>query len=165
MLSSNNKYNTNRGIRKRINISMATDLYKTIKITPKRDKKPPVAQKAYRGFSTVNPENNSFQQFDVSLIKQNLLNHLNIRQGEKLSDPRFGCIIWDALYEPLTAQLKDAITANVTNIVNYDPRTRAASVQVSEYESGLQIECTLMYLDYNISEQLKLQFDKSVGLS
>jgi hypothetical protein len=23
----------------------------------------------------------------------------------------------------------------------------------------------LMYLDYNISEQLKLQFDKSVGLS
>ena len=110
-------------------------------------------------------DNNSFQQFDVSLIKQNLLNHLNIRQGEKLSDPRFGCIIWDALYEPLTAQLKDAITANVTNIVNYDPRTRAAGVQVSEYESGLQIECTLMYLDYNISEQLKLQFDKSVGLS
>ena len=98
------------------------------------------------------------------MIKQNLLNHLNIRQGEKLSDPTFGCIIWEALYEPLTTQLKEAITANVTNIVNYDPRTRATGVQVSEYESGLQIECTLMYLDYNISEQLRLQFDKSVGL-
>jgi phage baseplate assembly protein W len=93
-----------------------------------------------------------------------LLNHLNIRQGEKLSDPTFGCIIWEALYEPLTTRLKDAITSNVTNIVNYDPRTRATGVQVSEYESGLQIECTLMYLDYNISEQLRLQFDKSVGL-
>ena len=115
---------------------MATDLYKTIKITPKREKAPPVKQKAYRGFSTVNPESTTFQQFDIGLIKQNLLNHFNIRQGEKLSDPKFGCIIWDALYEPLTTELKDAITTNVTNIVNYDPRTRASGVQVSEYESA-----------------------------
>jgi len=144
---------------------MATDLYKTIKITPKREKAPPVKQKAYRGFSTVNPESTTFQQFDIGLIKQNLLNHFNIRQGEKLSDPKFGCIIWDALYEPLTTELKDAITTNVTNIVNYDPRTRASGVQVSEYESGLQIEATITYRDYNISENLRMQFDKDVGLA
>ena len=144
---------------------MATDLYKTIKITPKREKAPPVKQKAYRGFSTVNPESTTFQQFDIGLIKQNLLNHFNIRQGEKLSDPKFGCIIWDALYEPLTTELKNAITTNVTNIVNYDPRTRASGVQVSEYESGLQIEATITYRDYNISENLRMQFDKDVGLA
>ena len=144
---------------------MATDLYKTIKITPKRENAPPVKQKAYRGFSTVNPESTTFQQFDIGLIKQNLLNHFNIRQGEKLSDPKFGCIIWDALYEPLTTELKDAITTNVTNIVNYDPRTRASGVQVSEYESGLQIEATITYRDYNISENLRMQFDKDVGLA
>ena len=144
---------------------MVHDLYKTIKITPRKDPSPPVKQKAYRGFSTVNPENTSFQQFDIGLIKQNLLNHFNIRQGEKLSNPAFGCIIWDALYEPLTNTLKDAITTNVTNIVNYDPRTRASSVQVSEYESGLQIECTITYKDYNISENLKMQFDKDIGLA
>ena len=144
---------------------MATDLYKTIKITPKREKASPVKQKAYRGFSTVNPESTTFQQFDIGLIKQNLLNHFNIRQGEKLSDPKFGCIIWDALYEPLTTELKDAITTNVTNIVNYDPRTRASGVQVSEYESGLQIEATITYRDYNISENLRMQFDKDVGLA
>ena len=143
---------------------MAKELYKEITLTQPKNPQPPVKQKAYR-FSTVNVENNAFQLFDLSLIKQDLINHFNIRQGEKLSDPTFGCIIWDALYEPLTTQLKDAITENVTNIVNYDPRTRATGVQVSEYESGLQIECTLMYLDYNISEQLRLQFDKSVGLS
>tara|TARA_B100001057_G_scaffold134068_1_gene133502 strand:+ start:2052 stop:2486 length:435 start_codon:yes stop_codon:yes gene_type:complete len=144
---------------------MATDLYKQIKITPKKEKKNPIRSKTYRGFSTVNPENSSFQQYDIALIKQNLLNHLHIRQGEKLSDPTFGCIIWEALYEPLTTRLKEAITANVTNIVNYDPRTRASGVQVSEFESGLQVECTLTYLDYNISEQLKMQFDKNVGLA
>ena len=144
---------------------MANDLYKTIKVASQKQSKPPVKQKAYRGFSTVNAENTSFQQFDVALIKQNLLNHFNIRQGEKVSDPTFGCIIWDAIFEPLTTELKDAITTNVTNIVNYDPRTRASSVQVSEFESGLQIECTITDLDYNISEQLRLQFDKNVGLT
>ena len=141
------------------------DLYKEIKITPQRTPKPPVKQKAYRGFSTINPENSSFQLFDIGLIKQDLINHFQIRQGEKLSDPTFGCIIWDAMYEPLTPILRDAITRNVTNIVNYDLRVRASGVNVSEFESGLQVECTLTYLDYNISEQLRIQFDKDIGIS
>ena len=140
------------------------DLYKEIKITPQRKPKPPIKQKAYRGFSTINPENSSFQLFDIGLIKQDLINHFQIRQGEKLSDPTFGCIIWDAMYEPLTPILRDAITRNVTNIVNYDPRVRASGVNVSEFESGLQVECTLTYLDYNISEQLRIQFDKDIGI-
>lgn len=138
------------------------DLYKEIKVKTAKKPSPPVAQKSYRGFSTVNPENNSFQTYDLSLIKQDLINHFQIRQGEKLSDPTFGCIIWDALFEPLTEELKEAITTNVTAIVNYDPRTTASAVQVSEYEAGLQIECTITYVQYNISEQLRLQFDKDM---
>ena len=62
-------------------------------------------------------------------------------------------------------ELKEAIATNVTGIVNYDPRTSASGVQVSEYESGIQIECTLKYLQYNISENVKLNFDKANGLS
>ena len=52
---------------------MAQNLYKEITITPKRKPKPPVAQKAYRGFSTVNEENSSFQMYDLNLIKQDLI--------------------------------------------------------------------------------------------
>ena len=141
------------------------DLYKEIKIKGEKAPKPPVAQKSYRGFSTVNPDTTSFQQYDLALIKQDLINHFNIRQGEKLSNPEFGCIIWEALFEPLTTELKEAIATNVTGIVNYDPRTSASGVQVSEYESGIQIECTLKYLQYNISENVKLNFDKANGLS
>tara|TARA_Y200000002_G_scaffold136879_1_gene112842 strand:+ start:9329 stop:9763 length:435 start_codon:yes stop_codon:yes gene_type:complete len=143
---------------------MAKELYKEITLTQPKNPQPPVKQKAYRGFSTVNVENNAFQLFDLSLIKQDLINHFNIRQGEKLSDPTFGCIIWDALFEPLTEELKDAIVQNVTGIVNSDPRTAASEVKVNEFESGLQIECTLRYLTYNISENLRLQFDKNNGL-
>ena len=81
-----------------------------------------------------------------------------------MSNPEFGTIIWDALFEPLTDVLKDAIVKNVTRIINTDPRTSASEVQVTEFEQGLQIECTLTYLTYNISEQLRLKFDKDTGI-
>ena len=118
---------------------------------------------SYRGLSTVNPENSSFTLYDISLIKQDLINHFHIRQGEKLSNPEFGTIIWDALFEPLTEQLKDAIASNVQTIINDDPRTNAEGIIVDEYEKGIQVECTLTYLPYNISETLRLTFDEEAG--
>ena len=92
-----------------------------------------------------------------------VLNHFHIRQGEKLSDPEFGTIIWDVLFDPLTEQLKEAIVENVTTIVNYDPRVQVTNVSIDQYESGLQIEVDLTYLPYNISENLRLQFDQNSG--
>ena len=91
------------------------------------------------------------------------LNHFHIRQGEKLSDPEFGTIIWDVLFDPLTEQLKEAIVENVTTIVNYDPRVQVTNVSIDQYESGLQIEVDLTYLPYNISENLRLQFEQNAG--
>ena len=119
----------------------------------------------YRGMSTVNPDNNTVSLYDISLIKQDLINHFHIRQGEKLSNPEFGTIIWDALFEPFTDDLKEAIAANVTEIVNYDPRVQAEDIRVTSYESGIQIEMQLTYLPYNISEKLRLDFDESAGLT
>ena len=68
---------------------MAKELYKEITLSQPKSPKPPVKQKAYRGFSTVNPESDTFLLYDLGLIKQDLINHFNIRQGEKLSDPTF----------------------------------------------------------------------------
>ena len=109
----------------------------------------------YRGLSTVNP--------DIALIKQDLINHFHIRQGEKLSNPEFGTIIWDALFEPLTDTLRDAITNNVTQIINNDPRTNVDSILIDQYEKGIQIECTITYLPFNISETLRMRFDEDAG--
>ena len=80
-------------------------------------------------------------------------------------NPEFGTIIWDALFEPFTDDLKEAIARNVTTIVNYDPRIQADAIAVSSYESGIQIQLELTYLPYNISEKLRLDFDESAGLT
>jgi len=139
-------------------------LYKDIVVKSKKTFTDPVGPRAYRGISTVNPNVNSFNLYDIALIKQDLLNHFHIRQGEKLENPQFGTIIWDALFEPLTEDMKQAIIQNVTEIINYDPRVQVNAVTVDTYESGIQIECDLTYLPYNISENLRLKFDENNGL-
>ena len=117
--------------------------------------------RAYRGFSTVNENTEGYALYDFELIKQDIINHFHIRQGEKLSDPKFGTIIWDVLFEPFTDAIKQAIIKNVTDIVNYDPRVSVQQILVDTYESGITVDCTISYLPYNISEQLQFRFDQS----
>jgi phage baseplate assembly protein W len=139
-------------------------LYK--EITVKSNKRPDygVGEKTYRGFSTVNPDNIGYQLYDIQIIKQDIINHFHIRQGELLSNPNFGTIIWDTLYEPLTERLKEVIAENVSTIINYDPRVSVVSVSIDQYESGIQIDTTLSFLPYNISENMQLTFDQNNGL-
>ena len=139
-------------------------LYKETVVAGKEFKTQPPSQKMYRGISTVNEANSSFALYDIGLIKQDLLNHFHIRQGEKLENPEFGTIIRDILFDPLTDEVEVALKNNVQQIVDSDPRIRATAIVVTPFESGIQIEIELEYLKYNISERLKLTFDQNNGL-
>jgi phage baseplate assembly protein W len=118
----------------------------------------------YRGFSTVNTNSENYVLYDFDLIKQDLINHFYIRQGERLMQPNFGTIIWSLLFEPLTDQIKDIILQNVNEILNHDPRVQATNVLITPYDTGLQIEATLKYVPYNIQQNLQLKFDQANGL-
>lgn len=122
------------------------------------------ASKMYKGFSSVNRNSENFTLYDFDLIKQDLINHFHIRQGERLMQPNFGTIIWSLLFEPLTEQLKDLILQNVNEILNHDPRVQASNVVITPYDTGLQIEATLKYTPYNIQQNLQLKFDQTNGL-
>ena len=139
-------------------------LYKQIEVKSNTKHKVPPTQRSYKGISTANPNNTSFTLHDIALIKQDIINHFHISQGEKLENPEFGTIIWDAIHDPLTDDLKEAIGKNVTDIVNYDPRVQVNDVVVTAYESGLQVECDLTYLPYNITESMRMKFDEEAGL-
>ena len=69
----------------------------------------------YRGFTTINVAK-KFRLVDFDLVKQDLINHFNIKKGEKLMQPNFGSIIWNCLYEPLTPEVKAAITSSTCNL-------------------------------------------------
>src|SRR6056300_489531 len=139
-------------------------LYKEIQVKSNKRPSAPVQSRAYKGISTVNADNDSFNLYDIALIKQDIINHFHIRVGEKLENPSFGTIIWDVLFEPMTDSLKQAIANNVTAIINYDPRVQVEQVTVDTYESGIMIECTLTYLPYNISESMRMKFDEDSSI-
>jgi phage baseplate assembly protein W len=145
--------------------TLEKNLYKRVTVQSSNKKETVISGRAYRGISTANPDNTSVRLYDLALIKQDIINHFHIRQGEKLENPEFGTIIWDVLFDPLTDDLKQAISDNVTEIINYDPRVQVNQVTVDSYEQGLQIEVDLTYLPYNISESMRLQFDENNNIN
>lgn len=116
----------------------------------------------YRGFSTIN-QLKKFRLTDLDLIKRDLLNHFSIRKGEKLMNPDFGSIIWNTLFEPLTADVKALIVSDIQRVVSYDPRVRIDNVLVDQFDYGLQIQLELTFLPDNLSDVLSLQFNRELN--
>jgi phage baseplate assembly protein W len=113
----------------------------------------------YSGFSTYN-RLRKFTLTDFDLVRQDLFNHFSIRKGEKLMNPKFGTIIWDLLFEPLTDNIRDLITDDIKTIVQYDPRIAADNVVITEYDRGIQIELELRYVLTNQSSAMALKFER-----
>jgi len=118
----------------------------------------------YKGFSTVNSSNISSQLFDFDLIKQNILNHFNTKKGERVMNPQFGTIIWDLIFEPLTEQVRDLLTNDITTICNFDPRVAPLEIKINEYDQGYLVEISLLMKSTDERSTLRLAFDQSVGL-
>jgi len=113
----------------------------------------------YNGFSTVN-KSKKFRLSDFDLAKQDLINHLHIRKGEKLMNPNFGTIIWGMLFEQMTPDVKQAITDDLQKIVSYDPRLIIDTVNIVEYEHGIQVSLDLTFSPTNQSDQMLINFER-----
>lgn len=115
---------------------------------------------AYRGFNSKNTKN-GFKQYDVELIKQDLLNHFQIRKGQKLMNPQFGTDIWDMVFEPMTDANMELIKEDVKAIVNRDPRIIVNDVLIDSTEKGIRVDVELTFIQLNITEQLSLSFNRN----
>lgn len=114
----------------------------------------------FKGFSSKS-SNSNYKLYDFELIKQDLMNRFSIRKGERVENPEFGTIIYDALFEPLTDALKEAIAEDVANNLNADPRISTQEILVSESQQGISVQATITYVPYNITEKLLLNFDEN----
>ena len=115
-----------------------------------------------KGFSTHNKNfSNRYTMSGFELAKQDLLNHFNIRKGEKLFNPEFGSIIWDSLYEPLTDAIITSIEENIQDIVAYDQRIETDGIVVEQYENGLLVEMALNYIPEAKVERILFDFSQN----
>jgi phage baseplate assembly protein W len=116
----------------------------------------------YKGFSTID-QTKKFRLTDFELIKRDLLNHFAIRKGEKLMNAEFGSIIWNLLFEPLTADVKALIVGDINRIIASDPRIRVDDVLVDQLDMGLQIQVELTILPDNYSDIINLTFNRELN--
>ena len=114
----------------------------------------------FKGFSS-RAERQNFKVYDFECAKQDLINRLSIRKGERVENPEFGTIIYDALFEPLTNSLKEQITQDLTDNMNADSRISTDDILVTQSENGIAIQASLTYNPLNITEKLRFTFDEN----
>jgi phage baseplate assembly protein W len=141
--------------------------YKSLELTPTQYNAGYTDQTSqfYRGFSTIDSTANDVRLYDNALIKQDILNQFQIRRGERVMMPKFGTVIWDMLYEPLTDTAKSLIQKDVTRICTSDPRVTCQQIDIVQSEYGFLLEITLIYVNSNQSDTIKLNFNKETGLN
>ena len=114
----------------------------------------------FKGFSS-RAERQNFKVYDFECAKQDLINRLSVRKGERVENPEFGTIIYDVLFEPFTEALKETIIEDVTANLNADPRISTESIDVQEADHGIAIQASLKYVPLDITEKLQFKFDEN----
>ena len=114
----------------------------------------------FKGFSSRADKQN-FKIYDFECAKQDLINRLSVRKGERVENPEFGTIIYDVLFEPFTEALKETIVEDVTANLNADPRISTEEINVLEEDHGIAIQATIRYVPLDISEKLQFKFDEN----
>ena len=111
------------------------------------------------GFNTIN-QYKKFTLTDYDLIKRDLLNAFNIRQGQLPGRPAYGTVIWDFLFEPQTTQPQNGIEAEIQRVAGGDPRIYISDIQTYPQENGILIEIQLTVVPTQNAEILSIFFDQ-----
>lgn len=112
------------------------------------------------GFSTVN-KNKNFILVDYELIKQDLLNAFNIRQGELVGRPGYGTILWTFLFENQSVDLQTAIYNEVQRVIAGDPRLYLNNVVMYPQANGILLELNLQTVATTSAEILSIFFNEN----
>lgn len=111
------------------------------------------------GFNTQE-QYKKFTLLDEALVKRDLLNGLNIRQGQLPGRPQFGTTLWENLFENQSPALVTAIQNEIQRVAGYDPRIQIADTQVFPQENGILIQVQLAIVPNTTAQQLSIFFDQ-----
>jgi phage baseplate assembly protein W len=110
------------------------------------------------GFNTQG-QFKKFTLTDFELIKRDLLNAFNIRQGQLPGRPAYGTVLWDFLFENQLEELQNSIVTEVQRVAGGDPRIYISDTQVFPQENGILLEIELQVIPSDNAERLSIFFD------
>ena len=111
------------------------------------------------GFNTIG-QNKKFTSVDYDLIKIDLLNAFNIRQGELPGRPGYGTVLWNYLFENQTMETQTAIVNEIQRVAGGDPRVYISGIQIFPQENGLLLQIGLAVVPSTTAQQLSIFFDQ-----
>jgi phage baseplate assembly protein W len=121
----------------------------------------PTKNARYVGYSTVVGDGLS-TLYDATLVNQDLNNAFNTRKGEVMTDPSFGCIAWDMLFEPATDASFNIIQEDCMKIFASESRVKVQSISVTAITDpanpGFLLQAQLLYIGMNISATFTTSF-------
>jgi phage baseplate assembly protein W len=111
------------------------------------------------GFNTQN-QYKKFTLIDFELIKRDLLNAFNIRQGQLPGRPGYGTVLWDYLFENQVDAVQQGIINEVQRVAGGDPRIFISNINVYPEENGMLIELELQTVGGVNAEILNVFFNQ-----
>jgi phage baseplate assembly protein W len=112
------------------------------------------------GYSTIN-QYKKFTLVDGELVKRDLLNAFNIRQGTLPGRPGYGSTLLDYIFENQDTTTERAIIAEIQRIAAGDPRIYISDLNYYPQENGVLIELQVQIVPGTTTEQLSIFFDQS----
>lgn len=111
------------------------------------------------GFNTIG-QNKKFTAVDFDLIKIDLLNAFNIRQGELPGRPGYGTVIWNYVFENQTQETQAAIVQEIQRVCGGDPRLYVSGVQIFPQQNGMLLQLGLAVVPSTTAQQLSIFFNQ-----
>ena len=111
------------------------------------------------GFNTIG-QNKQFTAVDFDLIKIDLLNAFNIRQGELVGRPGYGTVIWNYMFENQTPETQQAIYTEVQRVVGGDPRLYVNNINMYPQQNGILLELDLIVVPSTEAQRLAIFFNQ-----
>ena len=110
------------------------------------------------GFNTQG-QYKKFTLTDFELIKRDLLNAFNIRQGQLPGRPAYGTTLWDFLFENQLEDLQTNIVTEIQRVAGGDPRIYISDTQVYPQENGILLEIELAVVPSTEAQRLSIFFN------
>lgn len=107
------------------------------------------------GFSTVGRDR-KFTLTDFDLVKQDLINALNIAQGELPGRPEVGTTVWRFVFENQTTNTLRDLLAEVQRVAGQDPRLYIVSSDAFPQDNGILIELLVQIRPYTADQLFQI---------
>jgi phage baseplate assembly protein W len=111
------------------------------------------------GFNTQQ-QYKKFTLLDFELIKRDLLNAFNIRQGQLPGRPGYGTALWDYMFENQIETVQQGIINEVQRVAGGDPRIYISDINVFPQQNGILIELQLQVVATGANELLSVFFNQ-----